>query len=334
MTEQHDESETAEGKTAGPAGIIGRVFGLFPGGVFHRPLVIGIIAGIIGFFFLATMLPQHAPAPATVTAPVRLGSEEAPAQASAMPANETPQAPQEETAQPPAPDVPVVAEAAIVVADAGLNRRVAEAIDRAMPREATLAISVYATEPAATATAFRNTGRDVWLQIAAQSTRGNIDPGPLALAANLGVDANMELLKRQMAMAGGSIVGIFVPYDADITGDQAMWRDLATNVIGSNLMVLDATRAKVATTLYMQRSESSISAYLKADVSVSGDLGPAALQKALADAIPVILKQQQAIVVLNRPTVLSVQTLGEWIATLRAQGIRLVPASEFTGLKP
>ena len=156
----------------------------------------------------------------------------------------------------------------------------------------------------------------------------------LAVSGSLSTKDNMTLFQKQIGMAGNSVIGVYIPDDADITGaDPDMWRDIAMNLIGENMMILDATQAKVATALYMQKQESKISAYLKTDVIVSGDLGPAALQKALADAVPIIMHEQEAIVVMTHPTVLAVQTLSDWVKTLPAKGIRLVPATKFTGLK-
>ncbi|MCB1538905.1 MAG: divergent polysaccharide deacetylase family protein [Rhodospirillales bacterium] len=301
-------------------------------GFVRRPFVAGILAAFLSAIVAAAILPGGvSPAPeALVAVTAQTATDqaapvaEAPAPVKAQPLNEP---------APPA-DPPISAEAAVVVADAGLNHRVAEAIDSALPRDATLAISVYAADPVGMASAFRESGRDVWLQIAVQSSRARVDPGPLAISSTMTEQENQDLLNRQIAMAGGNAVGLFVPEDAEITAnDPDMWRDLAMDVIGNNLMILDATKAKVATSLYMKRQEARINAYLKADLTLNGQMGPAALKSALAQAEALILNRQQAIIVLAAPSAPTVETLGAWIDTLRHKGIRLVPASKFTGLK-
>lgn len=300
-------------------------------GFMSRQSIIGFVAGLAGFILIALTVPHSDPVQHAVMAKV-----EAPA-----PAAEKPAEPAQTTAAVAAPaeagpapsaDVPIAAEAAVVITDAGLSRRVASALDAQLPREATLAVSPYATDPAGTAAAFKTSGRDVWLQIAAQSVKGGIDPGPLAVAASLGAKENGDLIQRQLNIAGGNVIGIFIPDDADVTLNQDAWREAAENLIGANHMILDATPAKVATSLYMQKSESQISAYLKADVVVSAANGPSDFQAALEAAIPTILKQQQAIMVVSGLTAPSVDVLSAWVKTLAMHGIRLVPASQFTGL--
>lgn len=311
------------------------------GGFASRPLLIGLIAGIIAFFAIAFLMPhdaaQETEAQVAVEAPaIETPTPTAEAQVNETPAEEaeTAAAPEPEAEDPPAASVPIVAEAAVVILNTGLNRRVTSAVDAQMPREITLAISPYATDPAGTAAAFKASGRDVWLQIAAQSVEGGIDPGPLAVAGSMPPKENAELISRQIALAGDSnIVGVFVPDDSDITLDQAKWREIAEGLIARNHMILDATDAKVATSLYLANGSNEISAYLKATATVSGADGPSALKAALEGTVPAILKQQEAIVVVRGLTTPSIEVLSAWIKGLAAQGIRLVPASKFTGLK-
>lgn len=297
---------------------------------FSKSLLIGIVAGIIAFIGVAFMIP-HGPSGEDAVM-VSITAPEAPAALPEKPVAEVAATPPQETGPAPAADVPIVAETAIVITDAGLNRRVAAALDAKLPREMTMAISPYATDPTATASAFKTSGRDVWLQIAAQSVKGGIDPGPLAVASSMSSKENGDLIRRQINIAGGGVIGIFIPDDADVTGKQDQWRDIAEGLIADNRMILDATPAKVATSVYMQKSESKISAYLKADVVVTAANGPAQLQTDLDAALPVIVKQQQAIVVVSALTVPSVDILADWVKTLPSKGIRLVPASKFTGL--
>lgn len=324
---QTDDNTQTDAPTTG----VGRVFEK----VLRRPFLASVAIGVLSALIFGLALPGQDHAPEDTTVQV---TSSAPDTIEPAPSAETPSTPIEEAtpvaAEPAIPGVPIVAEVAIVITDAGLNRKVSEQIDKDMPRDATLAVSVYASDPSGTASAFKASGRDVWLQVAMQSTAGGIDPGPLAASSSLSTTENMALLQRQVATAGGNVVGLYIPDDADIPGnDPDMWRDIALNLIGENLMIMDATKAKVATTLYMQKREAQISAYLKTDILINGDMGPVVLQKALADALPIILREQEAIVVLTHPTPLAVQTLAEWVKSLPAKGIRLVPAAKFTGLK-
>jgi polysaccharide deacetylase 2 family uncharacterized protein YibQ len=321
---QTDDNTQTDVPTTGA----GRVFE----NVLRHPFLASIAIGVLSALIFGLVLPGQDHTPEDTTIQV---TSSAPDTIEPAPSAETPSTPIEEAAAEPAiPGVPIVAEVAVVIADAGLNRKVSEQIDKDMPRDATLAVSVYASDPSGTASAFKASGRDVWLQIAMQSTAGGIDPGPLAASSSLSTTENMALLRRQVATAGGNVVGLYIPDDADIPGnDPDMWRDIALNLIGENLMIMDATKAKVATTLYLQKREAQISAYLKTDIIINGDMGPVVLQKALADALPIILREQEAIVVMAHPTPLAVQTLAEWVKSLPAKGIRLVPAAKFTGLK-
>lgn len=309
--------------------------------IINRPMLVGLVVGILGALLIWNAMPSHEKTYEDVTIAVEHVDEPAPAaedhaEAVPVPASEehaaTTTAPVQETAPAPSAAVSMVAEVAVVIADMGLNRRVTEAAAKALPAEATMAISAYATDPGGTAAAFKATGRDVWLQIAAQSMKGGFDPGPLAVSGSMAEASNIELLKRQIGTMNNNIIGIYVPNDADITTQPDMWRDIATELIGDNMMIMDGTNAKVATSLYMQKSESKISAYLKTDQIVSAADGPAALQKQLIDAIPAIISAQQSIVVIINPSVTSMETVGAWVNSLHNKGIRLVPASRFTGL--
>jgi len=300
-----------------------------------RPLLVGAIFGFFALAILAVVSfslvgtpEKEAPTPTVVDVatetnpdlgPVPTAGDIKPVQLSEDSAPST---------------VPVVAEAAVLITDVGLSRRVSEAIIRQLPTVATIAVSPYATNPSATIAAYKSAGNDVWLQMAARSTRAGIDPGPLAMSVALANNENQGYLNQQLAQAGGGFVGLYIPNDADITTSVDAWKAMALDLIGKNLMILDGTPVKVATELYVPQNESGISAYLKADITIPGDQGPAALKDGLAAALPIILREREAIVVISRPTTLAITTLAEWLKTLRPQGIVLVPASKFTGLKP
>jgi|GEM_PF-2547919 len=320
----------------------------------RNPVISGFLFALAAFAYLATSIPAPTPAAVKDAAPVaaKADAQAAADEPAALPeiahtadttqpataatppvatiAPETPAA----ALTPAVPAVPVVADAALVITDVGLSRRVGEAIAKTLPATASIAISSYATDPVGAAAAFKQPGRDIWLGIAVQSTSPGIDPGPLALSAGMSTDENTDLLKRQVSVLGRNVIGIFIPNDADIVAKSDMWKAMATDVIASGLMILDATKDKVATSVYVQSSDSHISAYLKSDVIIDGATSADALQKTLDQAIPVILNQRQAIVVLINPTVSSIQKVATWVDTLAAKGIRLVPASRFTGLKP
>jgi len=299
-------------------------------GILSSPVIAGLVFGVI--ILVAGLLVFSGSHPTNVKQPdplVVTVSAETPA---AAPAGVKPATLSDNSA--PSTQVPVVAEAALLVTDVGLSRRISEAVIRQLPTETSIAISPYATNAAATIAAYKSAGNDVWLQIAVRSTTAGVDAGPLALSAGLANNENQNYLQQQINTAGGGFVGLYIPSDADITGDADHWKAMALDLIGKNLMILDATPTKVATELYIPQRESHISAYLKADVVIPGDQGPDALKAGLSGAMPIILREREAIVVINRPTTLAITMVADWLKTLRNQGISLVPASRFTGLKP
>lgn len=297
------------------------------------PLLTGLIFGVVILLAVLMVFAGASETPMTPPEPtvIAITAQEQPVAAEAA----TPDKPailSEDSA--PSATIPVVAEAAIVISDVGISRRISEAVIRQLPTAVTIAISPYATNPAASIAAYKSAGNDVWLQLATRSTKAGIDPGPLAISTALAANENQTYLQQQLSNAGSGYVGLYIPQDADITANGDGWKTMALDLIGKNLMILDATPAKVATELYMPQNDSRISAYLKADAVVPGDVGPVALKEGLANAIPIILREREAIVIINRPTALSVTQVAEWLKTLRNQGIALVPASKFTGLQP
>ncbi|HEY8964193.1 MAG TPA: divergent polysaccharide deacetylase family protein [Alphaproteobacteria bacterium] len=320
-----DAGEDGEGQSL-PSRIYTRLMG--------SPLLTGLTFGVVILIALMMVFAGTGHAPVTQPDPTVVDiSAEALEQASDVKADpEKPQILSEDSA--PSGAVPVVAEVALVVTDVGLSRRVSEAVIKQLPRATTIAVSPYATNPPATLAAYKSAGNDVWLQLATRSTKVGLDPGPLAMSTALANNENQNYLQQQLAQAGSGFVGLFVPSDADITMGADAWKTMALDLIGKNLMIMDATTAKVATELYVPQDTRPISAYLKADAIVPGDLGATVLKQALADTIPTILREREAIIVLNHPTVLAIAQTTEWLKTLRNQGIALVPASKFTGLKP
>lgn len=309
-----------------------------PARLMSRLKAMPMLAGaVLGVFVLAAFLVifagtgDHAGHANTEPVIVGITAEEQPVAAEPV-ADAKPEALAEDSA--PTTQVPVVAEVAVLISDVGISRRISDAIIKQLPTLTSIAVSPYATNTAASIATYRSAGNDVWLQLATRSTKAGIDSGPLALSAALASNENQTYMQQQLAQAGGGFVGLYVPGDADITQDANQWKTIALDQIGKNLMILDATTAKVATELYVPKSDSNISAYLKADVVVQGDQGPSVLKNGLQSAIPVILREREAIVVISRPTILTITQTAEWLKTLRDQGIELVPASRFTGLKP
>lgn len=309
-------------------------------GLLRSPFLTGFLCAFIGLAVLISLLPAHGGGGGSIVltvhdAPTSVATEAQPRPPS-LPEKDVAALKAEPPVTQPAQSeaAPVIADLAILVTDVGLSRRVAEAIDRHLPVETSLAVSVYSSDPEGIARAFKRSDRDIWVHLSCQSLRPGIDPGPLALAAGLPKKENDDLLKKQVEAVGDAAIGVFLPDDADITQKSDLWREIALNAIAHNLMVLDATIAKVPTELYVQKSEAQISAYLKTDITINGDMPPDAFKRTLAEALPRIIKLRQAIVVIRQPSVANVEPLGAWIDTLAAHGVRLVPASKFTGLKP
>lgn len=301
----------------------------------QSPVITGVIFGVVILMAGMLMFSGAGPEPLPPKPVIVAVGTETPAAEHETPApaeSAKPETLSEDSA--PSAQVPVVAEAALLITDVGLSRRVSESIVRQLPKTTSIAVSPYATSAQSTVAAYKSAGNDVWLQIATRSTTAGIDPGPLALSVSMSNTENNTYLQRQIANAGSGFVGLYIPSDADLTMDADTWKAMASDLIGKNLMILDGTSAKVATELYMPQQADNISAYLKADVIVNGDKGPEVLKAGLAAAVPVILREREAIVVINRPTTLAITQLADWIKTLSNQGIALVPASKFTGLQP
>ncbi|MBU6234919.1 MAG: divergent polysaccharide deacetylase family protein, partial [Alphaproteobacteria bacterium] len=319
MRDDEDDDDAPKGPSAFSRGVAYLV---------ARPLLAGFVCAVIAFIALAALVPHRAgmsgmsfPVPAVQvvqeSAPTPEAKQEKAAEGvlpekavdemKAVPPGQSAEAPK------PAASTPVVADVAVLVTDVGLSRRVAEAIDKSLPLETSLAVSVYASDPAAIARAFKGSERDVWVNLSCQSIQPGIDPGPLAMAGGLSKKENQDLLQKQVELVGDSAIGIFLPDDADLPLQSDLWRDIALEAIADNMMVLDATKTKVATQLYIQKSESKISAYLKTDLVIRGDVAPPEFQKALEAALPTIINLEQSIVVIKNPSVVTIAALSKWI---------------------
>jgi polysaccharide deacetylase 2 family uncharacterized protein YibQ len=229
-------------------------------------------------------------------------------------------------------DKNIVTEMALLITDTGLNRRLTETFLSALPKETSFAVSVYATNPELVTANLKKTGHDIWMQISAQSTKPGIDPGPLALSSRLSTTGNIEMLKKQLNIAGQNAIGIYVPDDAEITQQSDVWRNVALEAIASDKIIMDGTKTQIPTELYIQKSETKITAYLKTGLTINAAIPATTLKQTLDKATAEILKSREIILVIKNPTLASSIQIKDWLKTLPAKGIHLVPASKFTGL--
>lgn len=283
---------------------------------------------------LMPLVPKHSDqvaAPVPVPQPDVSMSAEIPA---ALPSTaESAVAPIASTPE-PAPVVAPPARLAVLVTDAGLNRRLSSLMAQTLPAAMAVSFSSYAPDLQSSISAFKKTGHETWLELAVRSKKAGVDSGPVALSQSLSLPDNLSMIDLQTKQASGLVSGVLIGADADITSAAEIWAALSKELINRNFIVLDATPQMVPLDLLKQTAGNGLTAYLKANMVLEGQQPRNDFANALDKVTAEAIAARDLVLVVNAPTRLTIEELARWAVDLPQNGVKLVPLSELTGLKP
>ncbi len=265
--------------------------------------------------------PQIAPSstasttpPASVTPALPLAPLPAPAPSSSKPAWQ-----QYALAMPPTGGHPMIA---IVIDDMGIDKPDAARVI-GLPGPLTIAFMSYATELPAQAKAARAAGDEIWLHIPMEPLDGEIDPGPNALRTDMPADEIRRRLDWALARLPG-IVGVNNHMGSKFTQNAAGMGVVMTELRARGLAFLDSRT--IASTVASRVAGEMGVPHIDRDVFIDNDETVEAVLRQLVEAEHIAQRKGYALAI-GHPHPTTIAALQQWLPTLEAKGLVLVPAS-------
>ncbi len=211
---------------------------------------------------------------------------------------------------------------AIILSELGMHEGdVDEALH--LPQQMTFSLSPYTSHVAEIADRLRGLGYETMFDVPLQA--GDYpysDPGPYAMLINNKEEANTEALTQALSRFSGYTGGVAAA--EVITGSDSHMNLLATEFTRRGIMLVYA-KNKLNERFGALPFSNAWSA-LPAQILLDEDQDAAAIKESLKALVDLTKKQYSAIGILRAYPV-SMQALAEWLPTLEAQGIELVPLS-------
>ena len=222
-------------------------------------------------------------------------------------------------AMPPTGGKPMVA---IVIDDMGLDKIDAARVI-ALPGPLTIAFMSYATDLPEQAQAARSAGDEIWMHIPIEPMDGEIDAGPNVLKVGLPPDEIRRRLDWALARLPG-IVGVNNHMGSRFTQDAAGMAVVMGELRGRGLAFLDSRT--IATTVAAAVAGQMGVPHIDRDVFIDNDESVEAVLRQLDELVRVAQRKGFALAI-GHPHPTTIEALQQWLPTLKARGLVLVPAS-------
>ena len=211
---------------------------------------------------------------------------------------------------------------AIVIDDMGIDKMDAARVI-ALPGPLTIAFMSYATDLPAQAQAARSAGDEIWLHIPMEPMDGEIDAGPNVLKVGLPADEIRRRLDWALARLPG-IVGVNNHMGSRFTQDAAGMTVVMGELRGRGLAYLDSRT--IATTVAASVAGQMGVPHIDRDVFIDNDESVEAVLRQLDELVRVAQRKGFALAI-GHPHPTTIEALQQWLPTLKARGLVLVPAS-------
>lgn len=212
----------------------------------------------------------------------------------------------------------------IVISDVGKNRELVQSIHEKLSNNITLSLSPYATNHNATAETLSGYGFELWMDLAAITYDMNYDHGVLALNPVHDFDKNIDMIMRQLDNKD-KVTGVILPTQSLIIETQDLWGSLVNDLFMQGYGILDNTTQVMKPALFFH--EDKRAPYLKGDMILSRYKTADHLEQALSNLKKSVLEQGSMIATLPLTTPVTLDILADWVNSLEADGIHLVPLS-------
>jgi len=228
----------------------------------------------------------------------------------------------------PAAPPPGAALVAVIIDDMGVDRaRTARAA--ALPGPLTLAFLPYARDVAVQAADARARGHELMVHVPMEPTAEGVDPGPDALLTGLDGEENMRRLRANLGAFDG-YVGLNNHMGSRFTAHRRGMEPVLDEAARAGLLFVDSRTTPASVALDVAREKRVPSA--RRDVFLDHEATPEAVREALR-RLEETARRQGAAIAIGHPHDATVEALAEWLPTLAARGIALVPVSHVIRLQ-
>lgn len=190
-----------------------------------------------------------------------------------------------------------------------------------LPLDVSLMFTAYGPDALTWVESARNRGQEAWMQmpIEMQNYPAN-DPGPLGLLTTLSQEETLQRLHKNLARLQ-AYTGIYFPPEDNFTRQGALMQVVLNDVRARGLLALIGNRDTASD--WAQRYRSII---LPQTTHIAPPYNAELLKRNLESVERKAIKDGRLILTVE-PTPLALSTLKEWLPTLTAKGIALVPLS-------
>ncbi len=217
---------------------------------------------------------------------------------------------------------------AIVIDDMGLDKADSARVI-ALPGPVTIAFMTYASQLEDQARAARAAGHELWLHVPMEPLDGELDAGPNALKTGLPVKENRRRLDWALSRMAG-YVGINNHMGSRFTSSEADMQLVLQAVRARGLAFLDS-RTTASTVAGRMAAELGVP-HIDRDVFIDNDETVESVLAQLAHAERIAEKRGYALAI-GHPHATTIAALSQWLPTLKAKGLVLVPASALIRLE-
>lgn len=211
----------------------------------------------------------------------------------------------------------------IIIDDMGMDRKhTSEVMD--LPGPLTLAFLPYAGDLKKQSAYARSKGHELMVHVPMEPMKESADVGPSALKTDLPEDEFSRVLQADLGAFDG-YVGINNHMGSKLTQDRAAMGRVMQELKKRGLLFVDSRT--INTSVAEDEAKKAGIPYAARDVFIDHEETYEAASDALEQVEQKALKNGLAIAI-GHPKARTIQALQEWLPTLQAKGIALVPISE------
>ena len=210
---------------------------------------------------------------------------------------------------------------AIIVTNLGLNKKPTEMALK-LPKQCALGFLPYTKTLKPLLHQAQSEGHEIYLYVPMQTSRSYENPGKYALLGNLPAEENMMRL-NVILNSHARYDGVYSSFKEVFTSNPQVSEFLFDNLEDKNLIFLMGKSFGNKIPPHLQARENLLYSSIVIDKDPDQEEIKANLEKLIK-----IAKENGSALGYSQGYSLSIDMINEWIPTLRARGVKLVPASE------
>lgn len=215
----------------------------------------------------------------------------------------------------------------LVIQMIGRNDALTRMATEKLSDNVTFSLTPYLSEHNEIAGELRNKGFEIWMLMATETLERHTDNGPYALSPTHNLDNNMGALEQQLKDKN-HITGISFAEKSLMPSADLLWPPIIRDLFAEGYAVHDATDISVSPDVYS--FDGRVAPYIKAGTRLDLDVSQETVEDRLEILKSQILARGNMVVTTTLPYPAILDILAEWINSLEAEGITLIPLSAQT----